>query len=242
MRRLPETDLANAGPMGPEDQWTYLENMPRGRPPYSYAPVRLFGGDLLNVDWGPLAVQRPSWPKMEEAITRECRRTAWVTPNLLVGKGLYEFADAQQIRGTRLGLGNLPTGIPKVSLKYWLDIILNIGGEEVIAFIDPRRATRLNPEGRRFAFSLMHCATRARLDDLRHVRLAIIQFDDARTDARRPIVHLDTGVDLWGWEELAPMIHQAYRTWKQVLDQEVQEFPWEATGTDGQQGTLFRRR
>jgi hypothetical protein len=98
-----------------------------------------------------------------------------------------------------------------------MNALLQIDGHEVIAFVDPRRSTKLSAAGRRFVFSLMDQAIRSRWDNLSHLRLAVIQFDDARTEARKPIVHYDTGVDLWDPEELATMIDQACRTWGMAL-------------------------
>ena len=113
-----------------------------------------------------------------------------------VACGLHTLAVELGISGARLPFLTA-RWMDGHQVEIWSRMGLEIGGNLVIPFIDPRRErTRLNELGMRVAFSLMHENTRVVHGDVGHARLAIIQFDDVVDGERKARITYDEGFDL----------------------------------------------
>ncbi|MNN70081.1 hypothetical protein D3C81_1859110 [compost metagenome] len=120
----------------------------------------------------------------------------------------------------------------KVSL--WLPMISVLAGKPYALYVDPRRSTGLNENGRRFAFSMMHQRIRAADDDFSEIGLGIIRLSSPKTGNSRIVrFHTDAGIALYSIEELEEMVASTYRIWQEICEERTFEERRKGTGTAG---------
>ena len=213
-------ELARNAPLSVDLQTKQLEGLRYA--PASYDPFRIHLKGIFNPAT-PLFGLQPgaSWPTIEANLCKACRYSsarrsdAALSMNLPVAKSLYDYVQREQITAREVFFGAMQMGSAARQVRYWLDMILNVGGRATVVFVDPRKAaTKLSWKGRKFVFSMMHEHIRGRLPDLARVQLAIIQFAD---NPRQPLLYTDTGIVLFSYAELQNMVDQTYRLWETIV-------------------------
>lgn len=233
IRLLPDIDLARIAPQRDEMKRKSLEQMKGGFSTFSYKPVRGCFSDIFNIqpDLDLGAAERTPWAVIEAELRKRSRSDEEFTYNRRVALGLHDFASSGRVYGRRQEFFPLSMGMgQKVTL--WLPMILAIDEQASALFIDPRRNRRLNAEGRRFAFSMMHERIRAADEDFADVRLSIVQFGDPSDDRRAVTLHtLDERIELHSRDELEQMVASTYEMWREVLEEREGKARGRATGT-----------
>jgi len=231
---LHDIDLARIAPRPLELQRKQLEQIRHGRPPFSYNPLRDCFHDIFNVEpemFGPVA---PSdWSKVEGRLRRKCRTKDELDANVLVARGLHEFAFEAQMLGRAQEFFPLAMSAGQ-KVNYWLPIVLALDGQALVPFIDPRRSSRgLTQDARRFVFSMMHERIRAADPDYESVTLAIFQFDDGDGERRSPKLYTDEGVEMFSLEGMEAMVATTYNLWREVCEGREAETRRAAGGARG---------
>ncbi|MER8753832.1 hypothetical protein NKH57_32375 [Mesorhizobium sp. M1050] len=233
IRPLPDIDLARIAPLPSDQKSRALEQMKGGHPPYSYEPMRRSALELLNVDAGPLGkVDRASWAKLADAISKRSRSEDESKANLGAAKALFDFAEAANLHGRRHDIYPLAIGISE-KVKFWLPAVVAIDGQTVVPFIDPRRSKKLTADGRRFAFSVMHERIRAADEDFADVEFAIFQLDANDDGSRTTRLHLSRGVELYSFDDLDLMVRETYDLWRAILEEWERETRRKGAGGRG---------
>jgi hypothetical protein len=211
-----------------------LEQIRHGRPPFSYNPLRGCFHDIFNVQpemFGPVAPSE--WKVVEDRLRQKCRTEDELAANLLVARGLHEFAVDAQLLGRAQEFFPLAMSAGQ-KVNYWLSIILALNGQPLVPFIDPRRSSRgLTQDARRFVFSMMHERIRAADPDYESVTLAIFQFDDGDGERRLPRLYTDEGVQLFSLDEMERMVATTYSLWREVCEGREAEARRSAGGARG---------
>lgn len=230
---LSEIDLARVCPLPADQRRSALEQIRYGYPPYSYAPVRGNVSDILNVQAGMLgSLARTPWHKIEQNIRRRSRSDAEEDANLRVGRGLFNYADEQDLSGRHHEIFPLALGVSK-KVVFWHPVVLSIDKRPLIPFFDPRRTKALTVQGRRFVFSVMHERIRVADPDFANVVLGIYQFSLSEKGPRVPILHTDADVTLFTFEELDQMVRDTYEMWQEVCEERAAETRRKAAGKSG---------
>lgn len=233
IRPLPDIDLARIAPLPEAQQRTQLQQMKVGRPPFSYAPLRACFHDIFNIQpemFGP--VHPTDWSVIEASLLKKCKSADELKSNVVVARGLHQFAAEANLLGRSHEFFPLAMGAGR-KVVYWLPMVLAHEGRPLVPFIDPRRSRGLTREGRRFAFSMMHERVRAADPDFESVDLAIFQFGSFSGDQRNPVLHVDRGVPLYSLEELDAMISTTYALWQEICEEREVETRRKGTGTSG---------
>lgn len=98
IRRLPEIDLARIAPLANDRKRSALEIFRLGHPTITYKPVRARFADIFNVKPDLFAATDPTaWPVLERLIRAKATSDEERDANLLVAKGLHEFASANAL-------------------------------------------------------------------------------------------------------------------------------------------------
>lgn len=216
IRRLPEIDLARIAPLASERKRAELERFKLGRPTITYKPVRARFADIFNVKPDLFAATDPTaWPVLERLIRAKATSEEERDANLLVAKGLYEFASANALRSRSHNFFSLSLSVGE-KVEYWLPMVTALDGAPLVVFIDPRRGKRLTAEARRFVFSMMHEHIRLANPDFAEARLGILQFGDVVKDQRPAKLWTDVGITLYGFDELDLMVRETYDIWREV--------------------------
>ncbi len=93
-----EIDLARIAPL-PTDQRRALEHFKLGHPTITYKPVRARFADIFNVQPDMFAAADPTaWPVLERLIRAKATSDDECNANLLVAKGLHDFARCNALR------------------------------------------------------------------------------------------------------------------------------------------------
>lgn len=233
IRPLPDLDLARIAVQPKELQRKQLEQMRFGRPPFSYNPLRSCFHDIFNVQpdmFGPVAPSE--WRVVEDHLRRRCRTEEELVANVLVARGLHEFAVEARMLGRAQEFFPMAMSAGR-KVAYWLSVVLALNDQPLVPFIDPRRSRGLTREARRFVFSMMHERIRAADPDYESVRLAIFQFDEGDNERRTPRLHTDEGVELFSLEEMESMVAATYDLWREVNDEREADTRRRADGTHG---------
>jgi hypothetical protein len=230
-------DLARIAPLPTDQKRVELRRLKGGRPPFSYDPMRHRILDILNADAGPLAhLPRTPWKTISAAIRAKSRSPKEATANLEVSEGLYDYATDHGLVGRYTEFFPLAVSMGK-KVTYWSPVVVEIDGQTVVPFFDPRRdSKKLTVVARQFVFSVMHERIRLADEDFAHVRLAIMQFKNTPTGKREVIPHFDEGVPLWGFEALDEMIRETYALWTEILTERETEERGRGSGTTGPLG------
>ena len=219
-RRLPEIDLARIVVLSVDQQIQALKKMHLGHPPFTYNPFRRRLVDIFNIQADLLTEIEPTeWNHIERMLERNCHTVRELEANMMVAKGMYGFINSHPISGRKQEFSPMRISASE-SLTYWLPYILSWKGQTLIMFIDPRMSygLRLNEEGRRFVFSLMHEHIRVLNPDYADVRFSIIQFSkkDVMAGVRYADVHTDEGVTLFSMDEIQHMLSRTYELWREI--------------------------
>lgn len=215
---LPEIDLATFAPMPADQKRKALEGFKRGKPPYSYKPIRQSLPDLLNLDTGLFGPAMPvSFDRIVEIIRANSRFPAEADANIRVAAGLH----AQRWHGRPQTFPAMGTTIGH-RLTYWTPVVLAIDGQPVIPFFNPRRTT-LSPNARRFVFSMMHEQIRSPDPDYAAAAFCICQFTAPKTGDRVLRPTYDKDVALYSFGELQAMVAETYAIWTEVWTGRVEE-------------------
>jgi hypothetical protein len=219
MTPLPDTDVANFSALDPVQKRRALANFKQLRSiNVSYASFRQHSSDCLGLRAGMLELNRPHFWKIARDIMRDCRpKTPLnIRSNLMVAAGTYQLAETLRISG-RVAPELTPRLIGGQYVECWNRVVLDIDGQPVIPFFDPRRSSsRLTPLGRRVALSIMHESIRAIDPDHANTRLAIVQYADAKRTTRKASITFDDETTLFGYDELARMISETLRMWIEI--------------------------
>src|SRR5690606_12922647 len=202
IRRLPEIDLARIAPKPTEQKHRALEQFKLGHPTITYKPVRVLFADIFNVQPDMFASADPTaWPVLERLIRVKATSDDECSANLLVAKGLHDFARSNALRSRSQAFFPLSLSVGE-KVEYWLPMVTALEGAPLVVFIDPRCGKRLTAEARRFVFSTMHEHIRIANPDFAAARLGVVQLGDA-ADGRRPVtLSTDEGVELFGFDQL----------------------------------------
>jgi hypothetical protein len=214
---LPETDLARIAPQPAEHKRNALEHFRISYPPYRYLPLRKSLADILNAETGFLPTgKRVPFEALAKVLHAASQTDDEYQANLRVAEGLYNHAITKGYRARKQEFLPLNVGVGS-KLAYWHSFILNISGEPLVPFFDPRRsATSLTALGRRFAFSVMHQRIREADPDYTDVRLGIFQFTTPEKGPRLPKLFTDRGVALFSYDEIEQMVRETYEIWTEV--------------------------
>lgn len=219
--RLPNTDLANFAALDPVTRRQRLEKFKAGWSPFSYDTFRKYLPDLLRLSSGFFDLGPVELEALLERMRRDCKVTdddIEVKSNLAVARGARAMAELLEIAG-RTAPELAPRMIGGQYIGCWDRLVLDLGGRPVIPFFDPRRSSsKLTSLGKRVGFSIMHHNIRAMDDDYANSRLAIVQFDDAKTGARAAGITYDDEFELFGYDELDQMITDTYRMWDEICE------------------------
>lgn len=237
IRRLPEIDLARVAPLPVNQKCAELERFRLGRPTLTYKPVRARFADIFNVKPDLFTAADPTaWPILERLIRAGATSDEERDANLLVAKGLHEFARAHALRSRSQAFFPLSLSIGE-KVEYWLPMVTALEGSPMVMFIDPRRGKRLTTEARRFVFSMMHEHIRVANPDFSAARLCIVQFGDV-ADEQRPVkLSTDEGIELFDFDQLDQMVRETYDIWRDVSEAREGEVRRRAAG--GGHGPLF---
>lgn len=215
--RLPELDLARISVLPVSLQYQELWDMTRGFTPDNYNPFRDRELDIFNAQAGPLALLPPMPPaQILREIALKCRSKKQRGMNLRVARGACHFVAENHLEGERhefmpLGLGAAGKVI------YWLPMVVVIDGRPTVPFINPRIQASLDPQSRRFVFSVMKERIRKLGGDYADVRLAILEFEKPIMGVRKVVPYYDDGLDLYSFDDLAKMVKRVYETYGQVI-------------------------
>jgi hypothetical protein len=214
---LPDLDLARIAPLPPDRKREALELFRITFPPFSYAPLRAVLADIVQADTGFFVGSRPvPFEHIAQAIWRASRKAEDYEPNLRVTRGLYDHVVANNVRARKHEFYPLAVG-GSAKLSFWHSLLLIERDEPLVPFYDPRRSTKqLTRLAQRFVFSVMHERIRAADPDFSSVRLGIYQFTSPKLGPRRPVLHTDVGIELFGFDELDYMVRDTYETWNEV--------------------------
>ncbi|MGR3456047.1 type VI toxin-antitoxin system SocB family DNA replication inhibitor toxin [Pseudooceanicola sp.] len=230
---LPDIDLARIAPQPTDMKRKSLLAMRMGHPPFSYRPVRLCFTDIFDVQsdlLGPTG--KTPWEVIASKVARLSRSEKELTANLRVARGLHDFASREGIEGRAFEIYPFPMGAAG-KVTYWQPLVLAIDGRPLVPFVEPRSVKGLGPDGRRFAFSIMHERIRVDNPDLAEVRLGIIRFGSPAEDRRAAVLHTADDVSLYPLDELQMMVASTYDIWREVCEEREFEARRKATGTDG---------
>lgn len=237
IRRLPEIDLARVATLPTDQKRRALEHFKLGHPTITYKPVRSRFADIFNVQPDMFAVADPTaWAVLEQLIRAKATSDDECNANLLVAKGLHEFARSNALRSRSQAFFPLSLSIGE-KVEYWLPMVMGLEGVPLVVFIDPRRGKKLTADARRFVFSMMHEHIRVANPDFAATRLGIVQFGDAADDQRPVKLSTDEGVELLGFDELDQMVRETYDIWREVSEAREDEVRRRAAG--GGHGPLF---
>lgn len=237
IRRLPEIDLARIAPLPIERKRAELERFKLGRPTITYKPVRARFADIFNVKPDLFAATDPTaWPVLERLIRAKATSDDERDANLLVAKGLYQFASANALRSRSHNFFSLSLSVGE-KVEYWLPMVTALDSAPLVAFIDPRRSKHLTGEARRFVFSMMHEHIRVANPDFAEARLGILQFGDVVEDQRPAKLWTDAGIALHSFDELDLMVRETYDIWREVSEARESETRRKSAG--GGYGPLF---
>lgn len=237
IRRLPEIDLARVATLPTDQKRRALEQFKLGHPTITYKPVRARFGDIFNVQPDMFASADPTaWPVLEGLIRTKATSDDECSANLLVAKGLHDFARSNALRSRSQAFFPLSLSVGE-KVEYWLPMVTALEGAPLVIFIDPRRGKGLTAEARRFVFSMMHEHIRVANPDFSAARLGIVQFGDAAEDQRPVKLSTDEGVGLFGFDQLDQMVRESYDIWRQVSEAREDEVRRKAAG--GGHGPLF---
>jgi len=237
IRRLPEIDLARIAPKPADQKRIELERFKLGHPTITYKAVRDRFADIFNVQPDMFAAGDPiEWSVLEGLIRQKSRPGDECSANLLVAKGLHNFARSNDLRSRSQAFFPLSLSIGE-KVEYWLPMVTALDAAPLVIFIDPRRGTKLTSEARRFVFSMMHEHIRVANPDFAAARLGIVQFGDAADDQRPVTLSTDEGVELFGFDQLDQMVRETYDIWREVSEAREDEVRRKAAG--GGHGPLF---
>jgi hypothetical protein len=223
MRRLSETDLANIGALPLSERRDALWRLNLKRPPVNYQPARRREPDIFNGLGDLLGKAREAdLTLIEDRIRRDpaTRNDATEKANLEVARCLHEYAVKHRIRARRYHF--LPFVLPGaagIKLVYWSPLVLVIDERLHVLFIDPRREHGLTPEGRHFAFSMMHHRVREVHLELEEAELLIFQLPMDDRKERCLVDHVASSLDrpLFDYDELETRVRETYSLWRLVL-------------------------
>jgi len=237
IRRLPEIDLARVATLPTDQKRRALEHFKLGHPTITYKPVRARFADIFNVRPDMFAACDPiEWSVLEGLIRQKSRPGDECSANLLVAKGLHNFARSNDLRSRSQAFFPLSLSIGE-KVEYWLPMVTALDAAPLVIFIDPRRGTKLTSEARRFVFSMMHEHIRVANPDFTAARLGVVQFGDAVDDQRPVTLSTDEGIKLFGFDQLDQMVRETYDIWREVSEAREDEVRRKAAG--GGPGPLF---
>ncbi len=243
MRRIPETDLANIGPMEVEFKYRALRSLKAGWGPFSYDPTKQTAPDTLNARLELFGRAEPtSLAQIRRRIVSLSRRgDEEAAANLEVTECLHKFAIERNVWARRYNISpyNLSSAVG-ISYSFWLPLVLMVDDRLTIPFIDPRRTRGLTAIGRRFAFSMAHHRARVLDPDLADAELAIFRFppvtDEDGTERRLLTAYFAGGDPLFSYEELDRMVAETYEVWQRVLAERREEA---RRASGGRKGSLL---
>lgn len=237
IRRLPEIDLARVATLPTDQKRRALEQFKLGHPKLNYKPVRARFADIFNVQPDMFAAADPTaWPVLERLIRAKATSDEECSANLLVAKGLHDFARSNAVRSRSQAFFPLSLSVGE-KVEYWLPMVMALEGAPLVIFIDPRRGKKLTADARRFVFSMMHEHIRVANPDFSTARLGIVQFGDAADDQRPVKLSTDDGVELFRFDQLDQMVRDTYDIWREVSTEREEEVRRKAAG--GGHGPLF---
>jgi hypothetical protein len=235
IRRLPEIDLARIAPKPTDEKRIALESFKVGQSKITitYRHVRPLFADIFNVKPDLFSETVPTtWPVLERLIRRSAKPGDEADANLLVAKGLYQFASANALRSRSHTFYPLSLSIGE-KVEYWLPMVTALDDAPLVIFIDPRRGTKLTAKARRFVFSMMNEHIRVANPDFAEARLGILQFGDMVEDQRPVKFWTDTGIALYGFDELDQMVRETYDIWREVSEARESETRRKSAGGYG---------
>lgn len=233
-RRIPETDLARIAVLPREEQPAKLQLLKGFRPPHTLNPFRKAVPDLVNLQYDMLGVSDPThWCRIEEAIIREGKHESEIERNLQVARALFEYCRDHEVVSYYKPQSSWGVGFGQ-SVSYWYPFYSVWDGRAAFVFFDPRKASPLTAEARRFVFSLMHQRLRVDDPDFADADLVAVRFGSVKdSNARTVKPYSAEGVSLFSLDELTEMIDTTYRLWFEELDRRAEETRRRAAGGKG---------
>ena len=221
IRRLNETDAARNA-LGDWDHTVLrLDNILKGRPPYSLEPARKCLPDILNISYPTLPNPKPtSWRVVRSQIWKHCKRgknrQKEFQANLEVADALRRFQIENDVQVIDRPMSALKIGSQWV--KYWHDFVFVIEGRVIIPFFDLRISQNLQRDtGIKVAWSLQHEHIRLRDLDLREANLCVLQIPRGDDGTRHVVLHESGGEELYSWEFLDAKLAETLEAWRFVV-------------------------
>lgn len=214
--RLPETELAN---------WSFLPVADKRRALIafegpknikgSYEPFRKVFPDAINQQF-PLfgeGLGESNWEAIERRLFQECKGDQKL---IEMNKGIlwatHRYCAENGIAANEVDV--VPLKIPgAASYSFGLDLIVRYRGHASIVFLNMRRTSGLNPNGRRFIFSAMHHRFREAYPDLTEAELEIWHY---RNNADRTLVcHTAVNANI-PFDDMVADIVETHQIWESV--------------------------
>jgi hypothetical protein len=231
-RSLPETDLARVALLDDDQKRIILRGVRSFIPPYSYAPLRKVAAAAYNARASLLDLPSRTWAEVESAVMSYCRtHPAWVEPNLIVAKALFEFNERRLVSAVEWEFREVSVGFG-AKMKFWHDFYSVQDGVPVLSFVDPRLTDGLGLWGRTFVFSAMHHLVA--VGDFEGARLEILRFPRNKFTGEREVeVFTFDERDAVAEAVLNQAIDRTFKIWREVLAERTEEARRRPpTGTD----------
>jgi hypothetical protein len=140
IRRLPEIDLARVATLPTDQKRRALEHFKLGHPTITSKPVRSRFADIFNVQPDMFAAADPTaWPVLERLIRTKATSDDECSANLLVAKGLHNFARSNALRSRSQAFLPLSLSVGE-KVECWLLMVIALEGAPLMIFIDPDAA------------------------------------------------------------------------------------------------------
>lgn len=220
--RIHEIDLACISPLPTEMKWEALRRLKVFIPPHTFRPVRRTLLDIFGVQPNRhISLARTPWPYIDAKIRNLSGNASEEDANLCAAEGLHAYALENSIHGvahqfTRMSLG-------RGGLSYWSNMVLDVAGNAVVPFLDPRVSGGLTEIGMRFVFSVMDLRVRQLDIDFYDAYMAIFRLSPPIDGRRQVQPHFDTGIELFSQAQLKAMVRETYDIWRLVLQERAEE-------------------
>lgn len=229
---LPETDLARIALLPDDQKRKQLLTVKKGRPPFSYAPVRAEVSAIFNAQHDLMPLEDVTSEAITAGIKKRCLKLpASLEPNLEVALALHSYVRKKSLVAYHHDFMAVPIG-RGAKVKLWHDLYFIEDEKPVICYIDPRKSTGLSELARDFVFSVMH-HNLAR-SDFADAQFQIFHFPKGEDGNR--IVDEPYRFDktrLISEETINQSIDTTYNIWFDILDERekaAQKTPQTGTG------------
>lgn len=214
--RLPETDLANWSFLAPEYKRRALTafegpKIIKG----SYEPFRTVFPDAVNQQF-PLfgdRLQEGDWSALDLRLRQACKgNQVLIDMNRAILSATHQYAQANGIAASGIDVVALrfPGGL---NYTFGPSLLVRYRDRASVIFLDMRRTNGVNPNGRRFVFSMMHHRFRIAYPDLADAQLELWRYQN---NLRRTLVCTTHSGEIYTYDELVADVVETHQIWESV--------------------------